>query len=146
MANQSAPVFSPWPSVITSAKEKEENNTNTEGAVGLGIQANMMPSQQHLYLRLSQLLECEIWNHNETRAALAAEEVRRHDLEQQLQQQTYHVNQCEHACRTTYAALDSHRAENAKLRLELDEVTTELTRVKQGVTVSQSASNSTIAD
>ena len=85
-----------------------------------------MSQQPDLYLRLSQVLEGEIWAHNETRANLATEEARRMDLEQKVQQQTYQITQWQDACRTTYAALDNHRAEHANLLYEYEKLKAQL--------------------
>lgn len=138
MSDHIAPVYSSWPSTVAvGSKTIEPNNQgNTEAGTGLGIQANTIPHQGDLYLRLSQVLEGEIWSHNETRAKLVTEEARSIDLEHRFQQQAYQVTQWQEACRTTYAALDNHRSEHEKLKQEYDRLTMELARLQQDVIVS----------
>ncbi|KAF2650669.1 hypothetical protein K491DRAFT_720530 [Lophiostoma macrostomum CBS 122681] len=90
-----------------------------------------MPQQEDLYLRLSQILECEIWHHKQTRAELFAEQCRNDELQIDIQQQAHVMAQWQEACQTSYASLEEHRIQNASLKREMEELAVELARSKR---------------
>lgn len=83
-----------------------------------------------LYFHLSQVLQNEIWCHNQTRSHLVTELANRLTLEEELRKVKEDVEQWRKTCRNVYESLNDHRAEATRLREELQEVTTELERTK----------------
>ncbi|KAK7178714.1 hypothetical protein PSPO01_15243 [Paraphaeosphaeria sporulosa] len=149
MADQQLPTAS-WPSIAVGSRPDERvedgvarryHDANAAEPVGLGIQLSQQNDQ---YLRLSQLFECEIWLHSETRTALHSELFRRQELEEQLhhytlnirqlevqlEQQSYTVSQWQQTCSTLYEVLGNQSKENAQLGLEKEELAAELAHLK----------------
>lgn len=89
--------------------------------------------QPNLYLQLSQILEWEIWNHNQTRGGLCSELTHRMQLEAQVLSLNNELAQWKEGCRIAYAALDEHRAENSNLKLDVEALTDELRHLRQYV-------------
>ena len=87
--------------------------------------------QPDLYLQLSQILEWEIWNHNQTRGGLCAELIRRTELEAQISKLNHELAQWQEGCRTAHAALHEHRTENSNLKLDVEALTDELRHLRQ---------------
>ncbi|KAF2633013.1 hypothetical protein BU25DRAFT_406285 [Macroventuria anomochaeta] len=90
-------------------------------------------SQPNLYLQLSQILEWEIWNHNQTRTQVFSEQTRCGELEAEIWRLSQIIVQWQETCKTTYAALDEHRMEHIKLVQELEATTTELRSLQEKV-------------
>jgi hypothetical protein len=76
--------------------------------------------QPNLYLQLSQILEWEIWTHNQTRGQLASEKGRCAVLEARMCEISNELTHWQKTCQDAYNALDEHRAEHGRLRQELD--------------------------
>ncbi len=76
--------------------------------------------QPNLYLQLSQILEWEIWTHNQTRVELASEKGRYAELEARMYKISDELAHWQKTCQDVYAALDEHRVEHGKLRQEMD--------------------------
>jgi hypothetical protein len=79
--------------------------------------------QPNLYLQLTQILEWEIWNHNQTRAQLAAEYSNREELDARVWQLSHDLEHWQHECQQVYTALGEHRAQYAALQRELEAAT-----------------------
>ncbi|EDU46059.1 hypothetical protein PtrEW4_011747 [Pyrenophora tritici-repentis] len=90
------------------------------------VNYNMPFGQPNLYLQLSQILEWEIWNHNQTRAALCTELARRAETETEIHMKSQELERWKESCHIVYTALDEHRAENASLKLDIEALTAEL--------------------
>lgn len=130
-----------WPSALVHGQPDMMAGKQIEmPPTGLGI-TNDLANQQtiaphrfthqpDLYLQLSQILECEISNHIQTRAELLAETTRRSELENQVWKQLQDISEWQNACQTVYSSLDQHRAEAARLKLELDVANAELATLK----------------
>ncbi|KAF1363097.1 hypothetical protein EJ07DRAFT_152614 [Lizonia empirigonia] len=88
-------------------------------------------TQPNLYLQLSQILEWEIWNHNQTRAQAYTAQTQRNDMEAEIWRLSQVVSQWEETCRTAHAALDEHRMEHIKLVQELETTSAELHTLQQ---------------
>jgi hypothetical protein len=86
--------------------------------------------QPNLYLQLSQILEWEIWNHNQTRGGLCSELTRRTELEAQVWKLNHELAQWHESCHIAYAALDEHRAENSNLKLDVEALAAELRELR----------------
>jgi hypothetical protein len=91
--------------------------------------------QPDLYLQLSQILEWEIWNHNQTRGGLCLELARRTELEAQVCRLNQELAQWQESNRIAYGALDEHRAENSNLKLDVEALTDELRHLREQVLV-----------
>ncbi|CAN9226916.1 unnamed protein product [Alternaria alternata] len=89
--------------------------------------------QPDLYLQLSQILEWEIWNHNQTRGGLCLELARRTELEAQVCRLNQELAQWQESNRIAYGALDEHRAENSNLKLDVEALTDELRHLREQV-------------
>jgi hypothetical protein len=87
--------------------------------------------QPDLYLQLSQILEWEIWNHNQTRGGLCSELARRTELEAQVYKLNQELAQWQESCRIAYGALDEHRAESSNLKLDVEALTDELRHLRE---------------
>ena len=66
-------------------------------------------NQPNLYLQLSQILEWEIWHHNQTRSQMYLEQTRCKETEAEVWRLSQIISQWEDTCRTVHAALDEHR-------------------------------------
>lgn len=93
-------------------------------------QATPQP-QPNLYLQLSQILEWEIWNHNQTRSGLCSELARRTELEAQVWRLNNELAQWQENSRIAYTALDEHRTQNSNLKLDIEALTDELRHLRQ---------------
>ncbi|KAF2278973.1 uncharacterized protein EI97DRAFT_431195 [Westerdykella ornata] len=82
--------------------------------------------QPDLYLQLCQILETEIWTHNQTRTELFQETARKNALESQVWKLTEAIAQWQDACQKVYDVLGEHRVEANKLKRELEETKAEL--------------------
>ena len=127
-----------WPSALVHARQQNmatnpQPTTPPEQEI-LPLAQRQFATQPDLYLQLSQVLECEIMNHNRTRTDLIAEIHRRVNLESQVHKQAQDLAQWQHACDSVYASLDEHRAEAARLKQQLGEMEAELT-ILRGVCV-----------
>jgi hypothetical protein len=88
----------------------------------LPLQAGTGQPQPNLYLQLSQILEWEIWTHNQTRGQLASEKGRCAALEARICEISNELTHWQKTCQDAYNALDEHRAEHGRLRQELETV------------------------
>ncbi|KAF1353038.1 hypothetical protein EJ07DRAFT_182967 [Lizonia empirigonia] len=88
-------------------------------------------TQPNLYLQLSQILEWEIWNHNQTRAQVYAAQSRSSDIEAELWRVSQVASQWEETCKVAHAALDEHRMEHIRLVQELETTAAELHTLQQ---------------
>jgi FtsZ-binding cell division protein ZapB len=95
------------------------------------LQSGIMPQQEDLYLQLSQVLQYEISHHKQTRAELYAEQHRREELENCVQQQAQTIARWQEACQSVYASLEGHRSQNANIQREMEAIATELARLKR---------------
>lgn len=118
---------STWPAIV------EQQNTNYwyQSHSSDDTQDGIMPLEYDLYLRLSQILECEIWNHRQTRADLYAEQGRHNELELVNQQQKDLLSQWQQAYQTVHASLEEHRTHNMHLKLEIEKLAVELACLKR---------------
>ena len=87
--------------------------------------------QPNLCLQLAQVLEWEIWNHDQTRAGMRAEQNRCEELEGHVWKLEQDIAQWQQACNTVCAALDEHRTEHANLQRDLEGLTAELEQARQ---------------
>lgn len=92
-------------------------------------------SQPNLYLQVSQILEWEIWNHNQTRAQMHTDQTRCGELEAEIWRLTQIIGQWRDTCMTAHAALDEHRMEHIKLVQELEATAAELHKLQQTASV-----------
>lgn len=90
-----------------------------------------MQPRPNLYLQLSQILEWEIWNHNHTRAQLGEIQERCAHLEGHIWKLEYDLEQWQKTSQTVYEALDEHRAENAKLKADMEVAATTIRYYEQ---------------
>ncbi|KAF1840096.1 uncharacterized protein K460DRAFT_322427 [Cucurbitaria berberidis CBS 394.84] len=128
-----------WPSLVWSRHRQNDTANQTAEAhtptwpAPLPTPSNSVAAQPqpNLYLQLSQILEWEIWNHNQTRAGLCSELTRRTELEAQIWKASHDLAQWQETCQTVYGALNEHREENANLKLDLEAATSELRRLKE---------------
>lgn len=132
-----------WPSLVVEARRRAEADRKGHGcscscsgidpsnSEDLELPNNTMLQPSELYFRLSQLLEGEIWHHNQTRTTLYAEMANREELERHNQMQAHTLSQWEQTYETVCASLDEHRMESAQLKQELEGVNAELVRLKQ---------------
>lgn len=127
-----------WPSLIW-ARHQPEALTNQQARI-LTWPAPLQPPndtvaaahpQPNLYLQLTQILEWEIWNHNQTRAALHSQTALCEDLETHVQHLTRKIAQWEESCNTVYSALNEHRRENTALKHDMDCLSEELEYLRQ---------------
>ena len=116
-----------WPAMLPSPKQV----------------ASVAYSQPNLYLQLSQILEWEIWNHNQTRAQVYTEQTRCGEIEAEVWRLSQIIAQWEETCRTAHAALDEHRMEHVKLVQELEATAAELHSLQQKVNSTSMSLNST---
>lgn len=82
--------------------------------------------QPNVSLQLTQVLEWEIWNHDQTRASLRAEQHCSEDLEGHIWKLEQDIAQWQQACHTISVALGEHRSEHANLQKDLDGMANEL--------------------
>ncbi|KAF1347268.1 hypothetical protein EJ07DRAFT_31304, partial [Lizonia empirigonia] len=126
------------PSLLWRRRQNESGN-NANDSVELAHSPTwpaMLPSprnaapvactQPNLYLQLSQILEWEIWNHNQTRAQVYTEHARCGKMETEIWRLSQIISQWEGTCRAAHAALDEHRMEHIKLVQELEATAAEL--------------------
>ena len=85
----------------------------------------MIPAANQ-YFQLSQLLQGEIWAHNQTRTELQAEIERRVEADNALWKRTEQVSEWSTACQEAYAALDQHRMEEAQLHEDIRSLKSEI--------------------
>jgi hypothetical protein len=130
------------PSLLWRRRRNESsNNSDTVELARSPTWPAMLPSprvtppvtctQPNLYLQLSQILEWEIWNHNQTRAQVHTAQTRCSDMEAEVWRLSGVVFQWEATCRTAHAALDEHRMEHIKLTQELEATAAELHTLQQ---------------
>jgi hypothetical protein len=93
--------------------------------------------QPNLLLQLTQILEWEIWNHNQTRTELSAEKHRCSDLESKVWNLSRHLSASQESCQTVYHVLDDHRRENVALKQEVESLTAELEPFRHSVSFSR---------
>jgi hypothetical protein len=87
--------------------------------------------QPNLLLQLTQILEWETWNHDQTRSSLSTEKARCGMLEGTVWKLEYDVAHWQQSCNTVYAALNEHRAENAGLKRDMDGLLIEVQHLRQ---------------
>lgn len=118
-----------WPSMVAAQRRQNdaanqltpEPRTPTWPA-SLPKPSHSAPSQPqpNLYLQLSQILEWEIWNHNQTRAGLHAERVRRTELEAEVWKLSQAIGQWQATHQAACATVEDHQVENESLRADLE--------------------------
>lgn len=118
---------STWPAIV----EQQYTNYWYQSHSSNDTQDGIMPPENDLYLRLCQILECEIWNHGQTRAELYAEQGRHNELELVNQQHKDLLSQWQQAYQTVHASLEEHRTYNGHLKLEIDQLAVELACLKR---------------
>jgi hypothetical protein len=91
----------------------------------------VMQTQPNLFLQLTQILEWEIWNHNQTRTILAAEKHCVSELNVKLWKLLRERDNWEETCQTVYGVLDDHRRENAAMKRDIESLTAELEHLRQ---------------
>lgn len=108
-------------SASSNASEPVELAHTPTWPAHLSLQAKAFPGQPqpNLYLQLSQILEWEIWTHNQTRGQLASEKDRCAELEARICQVSNELSHWQKTCQDAYNALDEHRIEHERLRQEL---------------------------
>lgn len=132
------------PSLLWRRRRNNESSNSAENTVELARSPTwpaMLPSprvvspvaypQPNLYLQLSQILEWEIWNHNQTRAQVYAAQTRCSDMEAEMWRLSQVASQWEDTCKAAHAALDEHRMEHIKLVQELEATAAELHTLQQ---------------
>jgi hypothetical protein len=87
--------------------------------------------QPNLLLQLTQILEWEIWNHNQTRTELSVEKQRCSNLESKVCKLSRHLSASQESCQTVYNVLDDHRRENVALKQDVESLTAELEPFRQ---------------
>lgn len=133
------------PSLLWRRRRNESSNS-AENTVELARSPTwpaMLPSPQiippvacpqpNLYLQLTQILEWEIWNHNQTRAQFCAAQNRCSDMEAEMWRLSQAASQWEDTCRAAHVALDEHRMERIKLVQEMEATAAELHTLQQQV-------------
>jgi hypothetical protein len=90
-----------------------------------------MQTQPNLFLQLTQILEWEIWNHNQTLTILVAEKHRVSELNVKLWKLLRERDNWEETCQTVYGVLDNHRRENAAMKGDIESLTAELEYLRQ---------------
>lgn len=119
------------PSLLWRRREANSVNSNDSEPVELAhtptwpahlpLQAKAFPGQPqpNLYLQLAQILEWEIWTHNQTRGQLTNEKDRCAELEARICQISDELSHWQKTCQDAYKALDEHRQEHGRLCQEL---------------------------
>lgn len=113
-----APYSQPYPQLSPGNVTFSQDAANSDRATTIW----MIPAANQ-YFRLSQLLQGEIWAHNQTRTELQAEIERRDNA---LWKRTEQVSEWSTACQEAYAALDQHRMEEEQLHEEIQSLKSEI--------------------
>ncbi|KAF2844488.1 hypothetical protein T440DRAFT_523467 [Plenodomus tracheiphilus IPT5] len=87
--------------------------------------------QPNTFLQLTQVLEWEIWNHDQTRARLSAEQHRSEQLDGHVLKLEQDITQWQQAYHTISVALGEHRNERANLQSDLDDMAAELKQLRR---------------
>jgi hypothetical protein len=124
-----------WPSLVWERFQAETvANQNPEHAhtPPWSAQAHSLdnvitaPLQPNPCLQLTQVLEWELWNHEQTRANLQQEQTHCARLQGYIWKLERDITQWQASCETVYAALNEHRAEHAALQRDFDGVLAEV--------------------
>jgi hypothetical protein len=94
------------------------------------VQADTTCRQEDLYLQLSQILQCEISQHKQTRAELNKEQMRREGMENLVQQQAETIVRWQGAYEQAYASLEDHREQNATIQRAMEAMTAEIAQLR----------------
>jgi hypothetical protein len=133
-------VITQWPSQTWAWYQAEvAANQITEQAHTPTWPAHLQPPhgnasahpQPNMCLQLTQILEWEIWNHEQTRAGMQAEQNRCEELEGHVWKLERDIAQWQQACTTVSAALNKHRMEHASLQSDLNGIAVELEQLRQ---------------
>ncbi|PSN60479.1 hypothetical protein BS50DRAFT_654891 [Corynespora cassiicola Philippines] len=119
------------PDRVTSSGAAAMPSESVERQEATNYWNSTMPQQEDLYLRLSQVLQYEILHHKQTRAELYAEQRRRGELENFVQQQAQTISHWERSYRIVHNSLEEHRAQNMNVKREMEAINAELWRFKQ---------------
>jgi hypothetical protein len=87
--------------------------------------------QPNLCLQVTQVLEWEMWTHDQTRGRLRTEQARCEQLYKRNQRLEQDVGQWRQSCDTVYAALSDHRIAHASLQRDMDGVVAEISELRQ---------------
>lgn len=129
----------PWPSIIwaryqadlatnqnadhASTPTQPSHTQSADGAVSAYAQPNPC-------LQLTQVLQWEIWNHDQTRIGLHVEQTHCAQLESHIRKLERDVAQWRESCETVYTALNEHRAEHATLQRDMNGVLAEVAQLR----------------
>ena len=119
------------PDRVTSSGAAAMPSGSVERQEATNYWNSTMPQQEDLYLRLSQVLQYEILHHKQTRAELYAEQRRRGELENFVQQQAQTISHWERSYRIVHNSLEEHRTQNMNVKREMEAINAELGRFKQ---------------
>jgi len=106
--------------------------------------SNSTDLQPNTFLQLTQVLEWEVWNHDQTRAVLRAEQNRSGDLEGHIWKLEQDIAQWQQACHSISVAFAEHRNEHANLQKDLDGMADELEHLRRLQPESQVSSASDV--
>jgi hypothetical protein len=90
------------------------------GVGGPRDDVNVASTQPNPLIQLAHVLQWELWNHEQARAALVLEQIHCAELQEYILKPRFELDQWRELCNTVYTSLNEHRAEHATLMHDMD--------------------------